>query len=125
MYKYQKETINKILETFELLEGKTEARKSLKIGFIRDEFWTGNEWVEHSGHLRVKLNSKHRFVLFDSNTDFYKALDEVDDDAYVRIDSNVFLKLNDFIDEVYKEKREREGFHERLNKELEALNKAL
>lgn len=125
MYKYQIETIYHIINTCNLLEEKTEDRKSLRIGYMRYKYWNGNGWGEHKGELRIQLNSEYRFRLCIHNTSLYKEFDIIDEDDYIKIDSKVFLNLNKFIEEIYKEKQEIKKFHERLNKELEVLNKSL
>lgn len=124
MYKYQKETIELIKDTAERLEGITESRMSLKIGYMRDEFWKGNEWREESGDLYLEINKEDRFHLVD--TDFIVGrMTQIDKDAYINIDSDVFLKLNEFISKIYDNKRKNQAFHEELNKQLNALNKTI
>lgn len=124
MYKHQKETIKLVNDTAERLENVTEARMSLKIGYMRDEFWNGNEWIEKSGDLYLELNKENRFDLVDTGF-IVGQMTEIDDDAYIRIDNDVFLKLNEFITKVYNEKRKNQAFHEELNKQLNALNKTI
>lgn len=130
VYKYQKETLEYLEETRERLEKLTDARMKLKIGTIRDSFlnMSGTEYYEDTRDLFFCINPKESYIdkTFMSvgeipiNKDY-----GVCDEAFVRLDSNLFLKLNDFIDKIYKNKHEREEFHEKLNKELEALNKSL
>ena len=124
MYKYQKETIELIKDTAERLEGITESRMSLKIGYMRDEFWNGNEWIEKSGDLYLEINKEDRFHLVDTGL-VVGEMTTIDKDAYIRIDNDVFLKLNEFITKIYNEKRKTQAFHNELNKQLNALNKTI
>lgn len=128
VYKYQKETLEHLEETRLKLEKLTDARMKLKIGTIRDEFinMSGTRYYEETRDLYFCINpdesciSKTFLSIGDRDKDY-----GVSDEAFIRLDSNLFLKLNDFIDEIYNNKREREEFHMKLNKELEALNKSL
>lgn len=124
MYKYQKETIELIKDTAERLEDITESRMSLKIGYIKDEFWNGNTWIEKDGDLRLNINKDDRFSIVDYGCGIHE-MTIIDDDAYIRIDNDVFLKLNEFITKIYNEKRKTQAFHNELNKQLNALNKTI
>ena len=130
VYKYQKETLEYLEETREKLEELTDARMTLKIGTIRDSFITmsGTKYYEETRDLFFCINPEESYIdktfMSVGETSINKDYG-VSDEAFVRLDSNLFLKLNDFIDKIYKNKHEREAFHEQLNKELEALNKSL
>ena len=124
MYKYQEETLAHLEESKERLEKLTNSKMSLRIGIIRGEYLnaSGTRYYEETRDLYFCIN--------DSNGVFQTVGDigcsyEIDDDDFVKLDSNIFIKLNKFIDKIYKDKKEREEFHERLNRELEALNKSL
>lgn len=124
MYKYQEETLAYLEESKERLEKLTNSKMSLRIGIIRGEYLnaSGTRYYEEARDLYFCIN--------DSNGVFKTVGDigcsyGIDDDDFVRLDSNIFIKLNEFIDKIYKDKKEREEFHERLNRELEALNKSL
>ena len=124
MYKYQEETLAHLEESKERLEKLTNSKMSLRIGIIRGEYLnaSGTRYYEEARDLYFCIN--------DSNGVFKTVGDircsyGIDDDDFVRLDSNIFIKLNEFIDKIYKDKKEREEFHERLNRELEALNKSL
>lgn len=124
MYKYQEETLAYLEETKERLEKLTESKISLKIGTIRGEYLnkTGTKYIEETRDLYFCIN--------DINGTFQTVgiigrSYEINDDDFIKLDSNLFIKLNKFIDKIYKNKKEREEFYERLNRELEALNKSL
>lgn len=124
MYKYQEETLAHLEESKEKLEKLTNSKMSLRIGIVRGEYLnaSGTRYYEEARDLYFCIN--------DSNGVFKTVGDiecsyGIDDDDFVRLDSNIFIKLNEFIDKIYKDKKEREEFHERLNRELEALNKSL
>lgn len=124
MYKYQEETLAHLEESKERLEKLTNSKMSLRIGIIRGEYLnaSGTRYYEEARDLYFCIN--------DSNGVFKTVGDigcsyGIDGDDFVRLDSNIFIKLNEFIDKIYKDKKEREEFHERLNRELEALNKSL
>lgn len=124
MYKYQEETLAYLEETKERLEKLTESKMSLKIGIIRGEYLnkTGTKYIEETRDLYFCIN--------DINGTFQTVgiigrSYEINDDDFIKLDSNLFIKLNKFIDKIYKNKKEREEFYERLNRELEALNKSL
>jgi len=127
MYKYQKETLQYLDEVCERLEQLTDNRMSLKIGTIRDEFYSqyAGRYIEKSGDLLIRLNFDERFAL--EKDDEYCSVFETFDicDGRIRLDKDIFLKLNEWIEKIYKEKHELEEFHERLNLELKALNKVL
>lgn len=131
VYKYQKETFAHLEETRKRLEKLTDARKSLKIGIIRDEFLNNNgtAYYEDTRDLYFCLNHENGIVVTTFKTisdDGYASSYGINmDTAFVRLDTNLFLKLNDFIDNIYKHKQEREEFHEKLNKELIAINNSL
>lgn len=124
MYKYQEETLAHLEESKERLEKLTNSKMSLKIGTIRGEYLnaSGTRYYEETRELYFCINCNEGafMTVGDLGCSF-----EINDDDFVRLDSNIFIKLNEFIDKIYKNKKEREEFHEKLNKELEALNKSL
>jgi len=128
VYKYQKETFEYLTQLVEKLENVTESKMSLKIGFIRENYWNGNNWVVKSGDLYLRLNCDTIFRLLNDYSNFHTFTDDfdiVDSESYVKLDDNLFLKLNEWIDKIYENKRKREEFYRKLNLELCALNKAL
>ena len=127
MFKYQTRTIDEIKKVGENLEKITDKRKRFCIGYIRENIWDGNEWRTISGDLFIRINSKYRFGIEDKNelSSFYiEETDFIDDNAYLDINKNIFLKLNDWISNIFEDERKRKKFHENLNKELKALNKS-
>ena len=129
MYKYQQETINAIIETAENMENVTDEQKTIKIGFIRDKRWIdgwNGGWKTYTGDLYVAINKTYRFYVKDEfDNFFFEKMDIIDEDAYISIEQNIFLKLNKWIDNIYKNERQRKAFHEELNLQLNALNKSL
>ena len=122
MYKYQEETLAYLEKSKEKLEKLTNSKMSLKIGTIRGEYLNASGYYEETRDLYFCIN--------DSNGVFQTVGDAgcsygVNDDDFLRLDKDIFLKLNKFIDKIYRNKKEREEFHEKLNRELEALNKSL
>lgn len=124
MYKYQEETLTYLEESKERLEKLTNSKMSLKIGIIRGEYLnaSGTKYYEETRDLYFCINNSDGVFMTvgDMGNSF-----EINDDDFVKLDSNIFIKLNEFIDKIYKNKKEREEFHEKLNRELEALNKSL
>lgn len=129
VYKYQEETFNYLSELVERLEKVTDNKMSLKIGFIKENYHHGNgEFSKAQGDLYITLHNGNYFRMvgtFENGFDVTDEFDIVDTEAYVRLDENLFIKLNEWIDKIYSNKRDLEQFHNRLNKELYALNKAL
>ena len=124
MYKYQEETLTYLEESKERLEKLTNSKMSLKIGIIRGEYLnaSGTRYYEETRDLYFCINNSDGVFMTvgDMGNSF-----EINDDDFIKLDSNIFIKLNEFIDKIYKNKKEREEFHEKLNRELEALNKSL
>lgn len=127
VYKYQIETIEYLRNVVGKLENLTEDKMSLKIGYARGEFLnsSGTSYYLHSGDLYLQINYDDCFKIVDDfRTEYFNNVRE-DSAKYIRFDSDIFLKLNEWIDKIYSDKKEREEFYERLNQELKALNKSL
>lgn len=124
MYKYQEETLAYLEETKERLEKLTESKMSLKIGIIRGEYLnkTGTKYIEETRDLYFCINDNNGVF---QTVGIIGRSYEINDDDFIKLDNNLFIKLNKFIDKIYKNKKEREEFYERLNRELGALNKSL
>ena len=124
MYKYQKETLEHLEESKEKLEKLTNSKMSLKIGIIRGEYvnTSGTGYYEETRNLYFCINDSHG--VFKTIGDIGCSYG-INDDDFLRLDTNIFIKLNEFIDKICKNKKKRKEFHEKLNKELEALNKSL
>lgn len=129
VYKYQLEILEQLENVRENLEPLTEDRMSLKIGQIRDEWLnsSGTNYYEETRDLYLCLNHENGYVVTT-----FKSVGEVrsnygidEKNATIWFNKDLFLKINEWIDTIYKNKREREQFHEKLNTELKALNKAL
>lgn len=125
MFKYQIETMEQMYDMCEKLENVTDKRIKLKIGWCRGSFLnTRYEWVEKKGDLYIALN-RSRVLLIDDFGFILEEMDKLDEDMYVKLDKDVWLKINEWIDNIYEDNRARRLFHEELNVQLEALNKAL
>lgn len=129
MFKYQSQMIENIKETAEFLEDVTDKQKTIKIGYIRDtryiNGWNGG-WEEYTGDLYLSINKTYRFYVKDEYDAFFiEKFDGIDEDAYVHIDKDIFLKLNEWIESIYADERQRKAFYEELNLQLKALNKTL
>lgn len=126
MYKYQEETFEFLEELRIRLEKLTEDPMSLKIGHVKDEYLnlSGTGYYTENRNLYFCINNGDAYTTFKSVGDIDSEYG-ISDDAHVVLLTNVFLILNEFIEKIYSNKREREQFYTRLNKELEAINKAL
>lgn len=134
VYKYQEKTIEEIEKVAENIENLTDDRLDIKIGTFTGNIDHGDGWVRrwkfHRGDLYVRINFNDRFKIKEKDDFGLNELGNVyingewNDKAKIDINENVFLKFNEIIDKVYKDNRERKAFYEKLNKELEALNKS-
>ena len=130
MYKYQKETIEYLKETRKRLEQLTQEKMKLKIGEIEGEFLNknGTRYYRDKRKLYFCINHKNGYqdTTFKSiREDNYTSDYGINENDYLKLDKNLFIKLNKFIDKIYKNKHKREIFHEKLNNELQTLNKSL
>lgn len=129
VYKYQLETLEQLENVRENLEPLTEDRMSLKIGQIRDEWLnsSGTSYYEETRDLYLCLNHESGYTVttFKSVGEVRSSYGIDEKNATIWFNEDLFLKINEWIDTIYKNKREREQFHERLNAELKALNKTL
>jgi hypothetical protein len=134
VYKYQEKTIEEIEKAAKNIEKITDDRFNIKIGTFRGYIDHGDGWIRrwkfHKGDLYVRINFSDRFKIKEKDDFGLDELgnvyinDEWNDKAKIDINENVFLKFNEVIDKVYKDNKERKAFYEKLNKELEALNKS-
>lgn len=129
VYKYVVENLRHIENVVEQLNEITEERVKVKIGYIRGiDYWNGQNYISKSGDLYLRLNRDEPFYVDVDGLFDYIILDTsdiVEDNAYVKLDKNVFDKINDLISKVYQDNRERKAFHEELEKQLKAINKTL
>ena len=83
-----------------------------------------------SGKLYLLINYPTSFKVF-RKSDLLEELNEditfsdIDFFSWIRFDDDIFLKINNVIDKILDDNKEREEFHEKLNQELKALNKSL
>lgn len=129
VYKYVVENLRHIENVVEQLNEITEERVKVKIGYIRGiDYWNGQNYISKSGDLYLRLNRDDPFYVdVDGLFDYIilNTSDIVADNAYVKLDKNVFDKINDLISKVYQDNRERKAFHEELEKQLKAINQTL
>ena len=129
MYKYVRENLEYIENVVDSLNNITEERIEVKIGYIRGYETLniqGTAYIRKNGDLYLRLNRSSAFYI-KANDGYYNETMSVAsmDDAYVKLDENVFDKITKLIEKVYKDNRERKAFHEELNKQLKALTKTL
>lgn len=136
LYKYQIETLKELNYIVNKLQTKTKENYLIKIGEYNHHFHNGNCWQTDIGDLYLNINEftwKYRtfsrnFILdFDLIGGYDSA--NIDDlfrwDIKIKLDKDIFLKINKTIDKIIKDNKKREEFHEKLNMELQALNKPL
>ena len=130
VYKYVEKNLRHIENMVKQLNEITEERIKIKIGYIRGISVLnarGTAYIYKSGDLYVRLNRNSPFLMkyYDVDYEELNTKQIVNDNAYVKLDEDVFDKLNDLITKVYKDNRERKAFHEELEKQLQAINKTL
>lgn len=129
MYKYQKETMKEIFKAMSKIEEMTEEVYTINIGYGENEIWDGSEYVTHKGDLLVRTNKNSKFAIKEDmhwGTFQHPISDSwYEDIEKVKIDNNVFLKLNKLINKVLTDNQKREKFYEKLNAQLKALNEAM
>lgn len=123
MYNYQEEVVNLIEKSVEKIERMTEENYSVKIGSYTSTRFVEEEVVP----IFVEINGKYRFS---EETDNDRILGihskcYILEENNVKIDDDVFLKLNDLIDKVIEDNTEREAYYERLNHRLQAMVESL
>ncbi|MBR3208694.1 MAG: hypothetical protein IKF82_00340 [Bacilli bacterium] len=129
VYKYQKETIDEIKKIVDKLETMTNEHYRVKIGTTIEnisEFYNGIEneivpiFMEVNGeYYFTKQNEKERFF-----GEIYSKC-EIEYLDILHLKKDIFLQMNKLLDTIITDNKEREQFHENLNYELKALNKAL
>lgn len=130
VYKYVEKNLRHIENMVKQLNEITEERIKIKIGYIKGISVLnarGTAYIYKSGDLYVRLNRNSPFLMkyYDVDYEELNTKQIVNDNAYVKLDEDVFDKLNDLITKVYKDNRERKAFHEELEKQLKALTKTL
>lgn len=122
VYKYQEETIEEIDKAMDKLEEMTEEFYRIFLGW-RHTFEFENENIP----LFVTINGENRFeqqTTMDNCYDTYSRCPILNYNR-IEIQNNIFLEINKTIDKIFKDNRKRKEFHEKLNHELQALNKTL
>lgn len=123
MYTYQEKTIDLIEKSVEKIETLTEENYSIKIGSYTSTRFVEEEVVP----IFVEINGKYRFSEETDNDRVFGIHSKcyIFEEDNVKIDDDVFLKLNDLIDKVIEDNTEREAYYERLNNMLEAMVESL
>ncbi|MBR3209103.1 MAG: hypothetical protein IKF82_02425 [Bacilli bacterium] len=122
MYKYQEETIEEIDNAIAKIENMTEEHYRVHIGFRHT-----HEFENENIPIYVEVNGTSRFTqqtMMDSAYDMFSRC-EICNHNRVELLNDIFLEINKLIDKVIEDNKKREKFHQKLNKELEALNKSL
>lgn len=136
LYKYQIECLKELNKIVNQLETKTKENYLIKIGEYKHHFHNGNCWQTEIGDVYLNINEFNwEYRTFSRNFlldfDLVEGYDNADlDDLFrwdikIKLDKDVFLKINETINKIFNDNRKRKEFHERLNKELQALNKVL
>ena len=132
IYKYQQEMLKEIQKASQKIEEKTNERYKILIGNadVTKVTYGAFKTTEHqfSGELYLLINYSSRFEIneaiilgFESKMTF----SDIDFFNWIKIDKNIFLKLNQLIDEISKDNFEREQFYNELNAQLKAYNQAM
>lgn len=136
LYKYQIECLKELDKIVDQLETKTKENYLIKIGEYKHHFHNGQCWTTDVGSIFLNINGlfwnyhsqENNFILDNDLYENYEGVN-IEDlfrwDIKIKLDKNVFLKINETIDKIFNDNKKREEFHERLNKELKALNKIL
>lgn len=123
--KKQIEIMDQLSITAEYLETNvTDCKTNIKIGFAKGEFLNniGTGYVIYSGKLLLNINNSKRFTIVDGGL---RSFDEPSEELYIRFDSDLFPRLNAWIDELQDGKEQKDAFETQLCKELEDLNETL
>lgn len=121
MYKYQEETIKQLKNAIDNIEEKTEEYYRVKIGTVIDN----DTFEAHHLTIFAEINGQSYFTEVDANYNDIHRSCHLESYNRIHFDKDIFLKLNQLIDQIFKENKERKEFHERLNLELKGLNKIL
>lgn len=122
MYKYQEEIIEQLEDAIEKLETMTEEHYRLHIGFRHT-----NNFDEENIPIYVEINGSSIFTQQTNQDQYYDFYSRCDIYNYNRIElfQDIFLNINNLIDKIIKDNKKREKFYNKLNIELQALNKSL
>lgn len=132
IYKYQKETLAEIKDASKKIERKTNEQYKICIGLAditKIEYGSFRNTEHHfDGKLYLLINHSARFKVVESTICGIESgitFSDIDCFNWVKINKDIFLQLNQLIDQVSKNNFEREQFYNELNKQLKAYNKAL
>ena len=122
MYKYQEEIIEQLEDAIEKLETMTEEHYRLQIGFRHT-----NNFDEENIPIYVEINGSSIFTQQTNQDQCYDFYSRCDIYNYNRIElfQDIFLNIHNLIDKIIKDNKKREKFYNKLNIELQALNKSL
>ena len=122
MYKYQEEIIEQLEDAIEKLETMTEEHYRL-----HNRIRHTNNFDEENIPIYVEINGSSIFTQQTNQDQCYDFYSRCDIYNYNRIElfQDIFLNINNLIDKIIKDNKEREKFYNKLNIELQALNKSL
>jgi hypothetical protein len=122
MYKYQEKTVSELRTAINKLEEMTEEHYRMHIGFRHT-----NEVENENIPIFLEVNGDSYFTQQNNLDECYGFYSKCILENYDRIEisNQVFLDLNKLIDKIIEDNNTRKNFHEKLNRELEALNKSL
>lgn len=131
IYKYQKEMLKEIKNAVTKIEQKTNERYKICIGqadITKTEYGAfRNTEHQFDGELYLLINYSSSFEVSESVLGIRDGItfSDIDFFNWIKIDKNIFLKLNQLIDKVSKDNTEREQFYNELNMQLKAYNQAM
>ena len=123
VYKYQEKTIKELIEIINKLEEKTDEHYRREIGITYEDNGFEIEIVP----IFLEVNGTYYFTKQNSKEYFHEVYRKCDIEYLdrVKFKKDLFLQLNNLLDDIIKDNKERKEFHDILNRELEILNKSL
>lgn len=126
MFKYQKETLENLEICVNKLENITDRVYKMKIGTYKDSFWNGSEWIPYNEDLYLYINKNSNFVVLDKwNNIKLDTFTAYTLNGTLKLDKDIYLKLNKLIDRIYNDIKEDKEKHAVLNQKLELILKNL
>lgn len=129
LYKYQIETLQELDKIPEKLETRTNEKYLILISDdVKYTYFNMNNYITVSSKLYLAVNAEDNFIIIDDlcgDKELFNLTQILNNDIKIKFNKNVFLNINKTIDRIIKDNAAREAFHEKLNYELQALNKNL
>lgn len=129
LYRYQLKTLQELDKIPEKLETRTNEKYLILISDdVKYTYFNMNNYITVPGSLYLAVNAESNFILIDDlcgTEELFNLTQILNNDIKIKFNKNVFLNVNKTIDRIIKDNAAREAFHEKLNYELQALNKSL